>query len=287
MLLKKSAVQKSNNIPRHTLKDRENPGLFIKRIGRHADEAMKTYPHRDDYFMIVVITGGSALVSVDFREMTLTAGDALILTPSLVHWPVSASDTIDGWLIGLAPEHFTENESDEATIHLLNGTPIHLPNTETDQIDKLCGVLEYHSDHYPIAGSLAQTIKRLVIFQANDGSQSGTSRHMAIASRLKKLVAERMKELKSPSGYAELMNISEVYLNEAVKATTGTSAGNFIRKLIITEAKRQLVYTSRPTQEVAYALGYDDYAYFSKLFKKESGISPNEYRKKIASSQKP
>ena len=78
-----------------------------------------------------------------------------------------------------------------------------------------------------------------------------------------------------------MMNISEVYLNEAVKGTTGLSAGAYIRSIVIMQAKRQFAYTSLSAKEIAYSLGYEDYAYFSKLFTRCTGKSPSEYRKNL------
>ena len=78
-----------------------------------------------------------------------------------------------------------------------------------------------------------------------------------------------------------MLNISEVYLNEAVKGATGLSVGAYIRNRSIIQARRQLAYTSMSVKEIAFALGYNDYAYFSKLFKKSVGKSPMEYRKNL------
>ena len=78
-----------------------------------------------------------------------------------------------------------------------------------------------------------------------------------------------------------MLNISEVYLNEAVKESVGLSVGAYIRARIILQAKRQLAYTSLSAKEIAYSLGYEDYAYFSKLFRKNVGKSPSDYRKNL------
>lgn len=108
-----------------------------------------------------------------------------------------------------------------------------------------------------------------------------TCRYMEIVLNLKKLLDQHLVEEKRPSKYASMMNISEVYLNEAVKAATGLSVGAYIRSRVLIQAKRFLVYTTMTAKEIAYSLGYDDYAYFSRMFRKYVGVSPSVYPRNL------
>ena len=78
-----------------------------------------------------------------------------------------------------------------------------------------------------------------------------------------------------------MLNISVVYLNEAVKATTGHSVSRFIMSQVVLYAKRLFANTDMTAQQIASDLGYVDYPYFSRLFKKIEGISPAEYRRNL------
>lgn len=78
-----------------------------------------------------------------------------------------------------------------------------------------------------------------------------------------------------------MLNISEVYLNEAIRAMTGMNTGSFIRAQVVLNAKRLLVHTSRTVSEIAASLGYDDVSYFSRLFKREAGMTPTDFRKNL------
>lgn len=74
--------------------------------------------------------------------------------------------------------------------------------------------------------------------------------------------------------------ISLKVLNQAVKEYTGIPCGEYIRSKTIIEAKRLLSYTGMNSNEIATNLGFEDAAYFSRFFKRETGFTPIVFRKK-------
>jgi AraC family transcriptional regulator, transcriptional activator of pobA len=89
---------------------------------------------------------------------------------------------------------------------------------------------------------------------------------------------DRIKHEKRPAFYADQLNISETYLNEAVKEITGFTATYWLMNEVMVEAKRLLAYSRLSVKEIANDLGYDDHTYFSKLFKKVSQVTPTDFR---------
>ncbi len=81
--------------------------------------------------------------------------------------------------------------------------------------------------------------------------------------------------------YAEEAGISENYLSRLVKQSTGRSVGAWIDIVRIQRAKRLLASTDRSIIDIAAAVGVEDQSYFSRLFKKETGITPSAFRKKM------
>ncbi|MDX3977070.1 helix-turn-helix domain-containing protein [Shinella sp.] len=82
-----------------------------------------------------------------------------------------------------------------------------------------------------------------------------------------------------PAGfYAEKLGISPTHLNRIVKAATGLSAHAYIGRKMIDEAKRELVFTDMPAQEIGLRLGFADPAYFSRYFLRETGETPRAWR---------
>ena len=76
------------------------------------------------------------------------------------------------------------------------------------------------------------------------------------------------------------LNMTHNYLNENIKKYTGFPVSYWIKNEILLEAKRLLVYTTLSVKEIAHAIGYDDPAYLSKVFRIHEGISPKTFRNK-------
>ncbi|MDP9081953.1 MAG: helix-turn-helix transcriptional regulator [Bacteroidota bacterium] len=93
------------------------------------------------------------------------------------------------------------------------------------------------------------------------------------------LLAE--KGLPTVKMMADQLNLSTRYLSDLLKQETGKTAIELIHIFLISEAKNILKGSDNNIAETAYALGFDNLPYFSRLFKKEVGISPNQYRKQV------
>ncbi|WP_025141992.1 helix-turn-helix domain-containing protein [Pedobacter jeongneungensis] len=89
------------------------------------------------------------------------------------------------------------------------------------------------------------------------------------------------KGLPSVNYMAERLNISAGYLSDVLKQESGKTALEHIHIYLISEAKNRLIGENRSVSEIAYALGFENLSYFSRLFKKEVGISPNVFKKQL------
>ncbi|RYZ77919.1 MAG: AraC family transcriptional regulator, partial [Proteobacteria bacterium] len=93
-----------------------------------------------------------------------------------------------------------------------------------------------------------------------------------------KLLEQHFKSEKSPEKYASRLNITAKHLNRINKEMVGETTSEIITKRVMLEARRMLIHSRSNLSEIAYELGFEDYAYFSKLFKKHNGISPLDFR---------
>jgi len=88
------------------------------------------------------------------------------------------------------------------------------------------------------------------------------------------------KGLPTVNYMAEQLHLSPRYLSDLLKQETGKTAIELIHIYLISEAKNLLKTADQSVAEIAYLLGFENPPYFSRLFKKEVGVSPNQYKKR-------
>ncbi len=86
------------------------------------------------------------------------------------------------------------------------------------------------------------------------------------------------KGLPNVNYLASQLHLSPKYLSDLLKQETGKTALELIHLYVISEAKNMLVVGDQSISEIAYQLGFENPPYFSRLFKKEVGISPKEFK---------
>ena len=82
--------------------------------------------------------------------------------------------------------------------------------------------------------------------------------------------------------YAQRMGVSTPHLNATCRRLCHHSALQVIHQRILLEAKRGLIYTTMTVSQISDRLGFSEPAYFSRFFKRLTGVSPKEFRNKDA-----
>jgi AraC family transcriptional activator of pobA len=95
---------------------------------------------------------------------------------------------------------------------------------------------------------------------------------------LRRLVEEHFRKQRQIGFYAGKLAMTPDRLNDHVKRSTGVTAGHLIRQRVLTEAKRQLVFTTLPIHEIAFDLAFSDPSHFTRFFRKQTGTTPQAFR---------
>jgi AraC family transcriptional regulator, transcriptional activator of pobA len=277
-----------SKIPIRHLHDRVKIGIEIRHSAQEgAREFLETLQvHRDDSFSFLVIEKGGATMDVDFVNVALPGNHIYYLVAGQIHHNIITNGG-DAWFISINPTLIPKNFKQVFEGNLLLQLPAKLTPDLFKQFQSVILMLDEqlrNADNTPFNNQLIHSLLDSFLcmfareFVPKDHDGKKPSRLIQITQQFKKLITEKIKIEKSPSFYARQLNISETYLNEAVKFVTGFSVTHWLMNEIMLEAKRLLIYSQFNVREIADQLGYDDHTYFSRLFKKQSNITPSGFR---------
>ena len=121
-------------------------------------------------------------------------------------------------------------------------------------------------------------LSRLYTEQFKDND---TSADMLLLKNFQAKINECFRELHEVGDYASLLHISAGHLSEVVKIQSGKPAIKHIHGRLVLEARRLLFHTHQSLKDIAFDLGFSDASYFNRFFKRETGMTPAEYRTNI------
>lgn len=271
-----------------TMEDKFYTGFVIGKISfENLNEFKETEKsHRDDYHLFFLQEKGTTSIEIDFHKYKIKPSSAIYIHPNQVHRILAINDaTVSFWAINneiLNPEYLTLLED------ITPARPLSLKKETFSIISEtvsLCIKLSERKHEKLYQSFLKDSCNVLVAlvasqYLAQSKSTDNLSRFEFITKAFKATLEANFSTTKKPTEYAQTLNISTAYLNECVKKTTGYSVSHHIQQRVILEAKRMLFHSNKSIKEIATQLGYDDYAYFSRLFKKTTGITALSFRSK-------
>ncbi|WP_025146854.1 helix-turn-helix domain-containing protein [Pedobacter jeongneungensis] len=165
-----------------------------------------------------------------------------------------------------------------------NNQQLLLNVNDYDQLSTLFGSL-YHefsaSAYVNKLDALAAYLKIIMIKIANASAAltAGIDKHdNKLYRNFIELISQHYQTSHEVGDYADLMGISARKLTELSKKCCGKGAKDLINGQLIAEAKRSLQFSSKPIKEIAYQLNFSSPDHFSHFFKKNTTISPQDYR---------
>ncbi|GIQ57468.1 4-hydroxyphenylacetate catabolism regulatory protein HpaA [Flavobacterium collinsii] len=248
-------------------------------------------PHRHDSYLMVFFTKGSGQHEVDFDQFEIKKGSLFVLQPGQMHhW--SLSEDIEGFVIIFSQELYNlyfgqKNINEYNFYHSIHNRPemvfeekgilkirlyfdLLIQESVQDnryQLDKMLNLLD--CIHIEIARKYNETY-----------SHQAHSYNIKI-DKFEMLLEQYFKQEKLPSFYAEKLSITLKHLNRICNEILQKTATEVITDRVILEIKRMLIDKQLAVNEVAFKVGYEDYSYFSRFFKKQTGLSPTEFRNTV------
>lgn len=259
---------------------------YIKHKGK-IDE-----PHRHNFYTVLIVRNAKGFHKVDFTTYDFAKNQIFFVAPGQVH-QVSTSEEPTGYALTFSNQFLIENNIPISFIESLNlfqnygQTPPLLPaEQQFDVIHNFSNNIFnlFHSENNMKNFSIGSFLKLLLI-ECNNicsinpiESDVDTSGDNLIRS-FKKFVESHYRKEHSTSFYANELFISPDHLNRTVKAKIGKTAKEYIQARITTEAKRLLYFTDLSNKEIGYELGFTEPGNFSAFFKKNTLLSPSNFKK--------
>jgi AraC family transcriptional activator of pobA len=255
------------------------------------DWTIRVHRHRN-LFQIMLIERGSGEMLYEASTIPFTAPAAIMVPPTVAHGYRFKPDVTDGWVVT-----FTEDVAQvlggktggalERLKALASNPLVPLADVEgTQRLSALCRDLDEERflarEGFRLAMRgylvlIATTVARLAASRARSGSVTLKPVDDTVEA-LRQLVEEHFRGHRLLGFYAERLRMTVDRLNDHVKRATGVTAGHLIRQRVLTEAKRQLVFTAQPIHEIAYDLAFSDPSHFTRFFRRETGTTPQAFR---------
>jgi AraC family transcriptional activator of pobA len=249
-------------------------------------------PHRHDLYEVFWISEGQGTCWVDFQRYEIQPPMLVFIAPGQVHsWELTAP--FAGYILLFTNDFFATRSKDLTT------DPLDTPFFETPGSGPALSVVRDHANDFiqlfhKLETEFGSSLRdqdvalhaylRLLLVEAKRLSEAapGTNHKDESAALLTKrflqLVERNFLAIVSVGDYAEMLNVTSNHLIETTKRTLGKPAGRIIRERLLLEAKRLLCYSNMSASDIAYHLSFEDPSYFSRFFKKYTGVCPMEFR---------
>lgn len=245
-------------------------------------------------YSLLLVVQGKGTLDCDLKSKPFF-GNTLMRFPIYQPFQLQAETGFKGYLLQLDADFFWNHRhcTDVPCKHALFGQageptdvlndeelkrllfPLELMQNELDNE----GLCQYELMVSYVEIFLIRALRIISVRNSHEKSRDKNQPHL-----LRRLIAAIEKYYSTrhrPAEYASLLNVTVKTLNRITKSQLNKTVTELISGRIVTEAKRELYLTSKPVKEIAARLGFDDEAYFSRFFKRHTGIPPGGYRKTV------
>lgn len=236
-------------------------------------------------FQCLMMTDGEGRLTDDKGERRIAPDTIVFTPPGVVHGWEFTPDT-QGYVVSFTHDYLAGSDDGRDLVRLLagQGESNHLVVPSGDDRLKVCRYLQEMAEEFE-NGKRRRLVFRplmtLLLARMFAGAEEAGELDAAPGFslfRFRALVDTHFRSERTPEFYASEMGMPVARLNRYCRLFTDRTAAQSIRDRIVLEAKRQLAFSSLPVSEIAYDLGFDDPAYFSRVFRKDTGESPQEFR---------
>ncbi|MDN3547299.1 helix-turn-helix domain-containing protein [Mucilaginibacter aquaedulcis] len=293
------------------MKNKETAAAFFERHGRSYAEVGQfnvfriedfnnagSFPHiRRDFYKIMLLTKAKGKITYADKTIDITDNALIFGNPMIPYSWDGPKENITGYFCLFTEEFLNVRMKSEgiaeSVLFRAGGYPVVYPDQKTVDLlsvifnQMLSEIQTAYIHKYDLLRNYIQVIihESLKISPSNEFYKPGTS--LARISTLFLELLERqfpisstgqLLKFKSPGEYARQLSTHTNHLNKALRETTGKTTSQHLTERIVAEAKALLINSGWPVSAIGYCLGFEHASNFNIFFKKQAGITPNDYR---------
>ncbi|THF48452.1 helix-turn-helix domain-containing protein [Flavobacterium supellecticarium] len=246
-------------------------------------------PHKQDFFAIYSVEQAEGDIYIDNQKIKLEPQKVIVVRPRCIS-NININKAAKGKLICFTEDFFSLRYNNNILHHFsfLEREALPYIRLNDTQIARWETLQLFVDSEFKTKGKETGKVLRsylnILLFELERlynplGTPKEHSLRQEKIQLFQKLIDQNFKEKKLPSDYAAILNVSPNYLNKMCKEETGLTAGDLIRKQIVLEAQRLLLYTTDTINEIADKLGFENVSYFVTFFKKQANVTPEQFRR--------
>ena len=239
----------------------------------------KTSPHKHNaYLELVFLTKGDGIHGIDFKEYKIQPPQLFIINKEQVHfWDISSEP--EGYVLIIKPvslENHLRSDLIYSIQQLTAFDELQFKNIET--LTSLFMLLEKEvklRENFKLINALLYALLEAILF---NGTKEASPLSPSLFQKFISEIEKHNFQYTSIKVLAEAFHTTPQNLNIICRKEIQKSASDLLANLVLNEAKRQLIYTSKSSAKIAADLNFSDASHFSKYFKKHTGSTPNQFR---------
>ena len=247
-----------------------------------------------------IITRGEANVNFNLQDRRIAAGTLVYLGPGTIITPISFSDDLQIYGLALFADFPMPFHSSSATGSEGGGETWQMPSAFNAQVrdfqlpvadedlmiarrifDTLWTIVRQPDYHRPTVTALVAALMHhsdQLYHRQTDQQAQSRSHEQTIFDRFLQLVNQHCVQQHQLAYYASRLCLTQRYLGTVVRQASGMTAKDWIDRALVTHIKIALRHSDKPVTQISDELCFPNPAFFSKYFKRLTGVTPQHYR---------
>ncbi len=269
------------------------PEFFVFRLDElSSGTTLKMPPYQKDFYQITLILNPeNAIADIDANLNNTLENTLYFLSPDhIFSWQRTINTT--GFIVYFKAEFLDffkgSFKSDFSFFDLSVENFLKLDNNDVQNITFDFNKLykEYYTPNtyrnQILQSSLLSFLFKIKSIKEISGTKNKKlNKKEELVYHFRNLVMNSYIKHKKVSDYAKLLHVSPNSLNQTVKSVLGKTAKEIITEKVTQEAKRHIKYSADDISEISYSLGFDEPTHFIRFFKKQTSLTPKEYRNNL------